>query len=353
MQVQTGTMIRRRSRRPGDIDQIPVLHRNNIPVIGSRHIKHIGSECKIRRRDLRITSLHLNNIFHFCQCFSVSDQIHCSLCPESVCRFASHLQRHPGKCHTLLHQGVGTRIAFKDSEGFCNLQIHPDISADRCTAIGDRTLNTNAKPPAEFDQFSRKYSSLRFIRNLCSGTNRNVNDTGVRSHRHLFCHDTCKHLAACIDLQRVFIRDDHVIGGGDVGRSSPDDYAAGFQGHLLNFLYCECDRGKCFHQIGGSACTGNGTGAGFRDEKTGCCDDRYDEEGNFVSRHSADGVFIYNRPGVEGQPVTGCYHFAGEGFYFIHVKAVDVGCGDVGGDLGGREDFFGHVFHDLGGFFTG
>ena len=101
--------------------------------------------------------------------------------------------------------------------------------------VREGTFDFHIEAFTQLNEFPGEFPSLLHGRDLGMLAYRYVDHDKVGADSKFFCHDTRQHLAAGIDLERVFLDNDPVIGRGDIGCPAPDDAAPDFIGHMLDF----------------------------------------------------------------------------------------------------------------------
>ena len=162
----------------------------------------------------------------------------------------------------------------------------------------------------------------------------------------LLRQDGRHHLPRRVDGQRALDRDQHIVGGRELGRAPPGQAAAVVAHDALQVLQRQLDIGQHLHGVGCARRRCDGTRRSLGTQHAVRRHDGHDQHGGTVARDAADAVLVHHQALVPIKPLARGHHGVGEEEHFFAVQLVAVARDDEGRELDLGIAVLGDITHD-------
>jgi hypothetical protein len=196
----------------------------------------------------------------------------------------------------LLAQVVGrARVVFQHAHHVARLQHRANAVADGLAPVGDDHVQRQAQAPRHIFKQAAQALRLRHGAHLGRGADGNVEHQVGGAGGDLLRQDGRHHLPRRVDGQRALDRDQHVVGGRELGRAAPGQAAAVVAHDALQLLQRQLDVGQHLHGVGRARRRGDGTRRGLGAQHAVRRHDGHDQHGGAVARDAADAVLVHHQ----------------------------------------------------------
>ena len=150
-----------------------------------------------------------------------------------------------------LAQIIGrARIVFQHAHHIARLQHRANAVADGLTPVGNDHVERQAQAPRHVLKQAAQALRFRHGAHFGRGADRNVEHQMGGACGDLLRQDGRHHLPRRVDGQRALDRDQHIVGGRELGRAPPGQAAAVVAHDALQVLQRQLDIGQHLHGVG-------------------------------------------------------------------------------------------------------